>query len=208
MKNKYPTYELEDEAKRQGYRYIAGIDEAGRGPGAGPVVAAVAVIPDEYMPKFVGRVKDSKKLTAKKRMEIIVNLLPCCIYDVGVIGNHIIDNINILEATKKAMQLAMEDLLSHKFIDYALIDGTVKLKNLSVPQQQVIKGDNKSISIAMASIIAKTTRDAIMKKMHELYPVYGWKKNKGYLTKEHIDAINKYGVTEFHRLSFRKVGYN
>lgn len=195
------TYEYEDRAKEKGYCYVAGVDEAGRGPGAGPVVAAAARIPDHIIPTLTGKVKDSKKLSAQRREELFEVITNTCDFGIGIIDNKIVDEINILEATKLAMLKAIDDV---RFVDYALIDGTVRL-NMDLPQQQIIKGDNLSISIAAASIVAKVTRDEIMKMLHNVYPIYGWDKNKGYLTKYHIEAIKEYGATEFHRMSFNKV---
>lgn len=202
MKANFPTYELEDMLKEKGYSYIAGVDEAGRGPGAGPVVAAAVRIPDVYLSTLLGKVKDSKKMTPRSRENMYNVVSRICDYGIGVIDNRIIDEINILEATKLAMRKAVNDL---KFVDHVLVDGTVNIKGLDVPQQQVIKGDNLSVSIAAASIIAKVVRDDIMMNLHYVYPVYNWIKNKGYLTKEHIKMIRLYGASEFHRKSFRKV---
>jgi len=173
--------------------------------GSGPVVACAVYIPEENIPKFIGRVKDSKQLSEKQRIDIVLELSNKCEYALGIIGNSIIDKINILQATKKAMKLAI-DKVPIEYKDYALIDGTAVLDDLGIPQQAIIKGDTKSISIAMASIIAKVERDSIMQQMHTYYPHYQWDKNKGYLTKAHIKAIQQYGVTEFHRRSFNKVG--
>lgn len=195
------TYEYEDRVKEKGYYYIAGVDEAGRGPGAGPVVAAAARIPDRFIPILAGKVRDSKKLSPKRREELFETITNTCDYGIGIIDNRIIDEINILEATKLAMLKAIDDV---RFVDYVLVDGTVVL-NTNLPQQQIIKGDNLSISIAAASIVAKVTRDEIMRTLHNVYPIYGWDKNKGYLTKVHINAIREYGATEFHRRSFNKV---
>jgi ribonuclease HII len=208
MTNTYPTYELEDELKSYNYKSIVGIDEVGRGPGAGPVVSAAVIIPDEHIGKLIGRVKDSKKLSDKKRRELYPELISHCHYGIGVVGNITIDQINILEATKLAMKKAFKNLGIHGITkpDSILVDGTVDLNFMNVPYKNIINGDNISISIAAASIIAKVTRDDIMEQLHYIYPIYGWIKNKGYLTKEHINAIEQYGVTEFHRLSFNKVG--
>lgn len=195
------TYEYEDKVKEKGYHYITGVDEAGRGPGAGPVVAAAVRIPDRFIPVLTGKVKDSKKLSPKRREELFDIITNSCDYGIGVIDNKTIDRINILEATKLAMLNAIDDV---RYVDYLLVDGTVVL-NTDLPQQQIIKGDNLSISIAAASIVAKVTRDEIMRTLHNIYPIYGWDKNKGYLTKIHIDAIKEYGATEFHRKSFNKV---
>ena len=200
----YPTYELEGNARSQGYKYVVGVDEAGRGPGAGPVVAAAVHIPAEHCPQFVDKVNDSKKMTPKKREEMFPIIKEHCNYGIQIVEAEIIDDINILEATKIAMKSAVEQI---EYFDYILIDGTVDLtKHIVCPQEQVIKGDAKSISIAAASVLAKVTRDHIMEELHELFPIYNWKKNKGYLTKEHIEAIQTYGITDFHRQSFKKVG--
>jgi ribonuclease HII len=200
----FPTYSLEEQAKKtKNCSYIAGVDEAGRGPGAGPVVAAAVRIPDAYLPTLVGKVNDSKKMSARRREEMYDMITRVCDYGIGVIDNRIIDEINILEATKLAMRKAVNDL---KYVDYVLVDGTVDIKGLDVPQEQVIKGDAKSVSIAAASVLAKVARDYIMTELHFICPVYNWIKNKGYLTKEHIEMIRVYGVSDFHRRSFNKVG--
>jgi ribonuclease HII len=200
----YPTYELEGRARSKGARFVVGVDEAGRGPGAGPVVAAAVHIPDEVAPQFVDTVNDSKKMTAKKRDELFPLIKKYCNYGVQAIDAEIIDEINILEATKLAMKSAIEQI---EYYDYILIDGTVNLTDhVFCRQEQVIKGDAKSISIAAASIIAKVTRDRIMEDLHIIYPIYGWDRNKGYLTKEHMEAIKTYGITDFHRATFKRVG--
>jgi len=199
----YPTYDIEEAVKSKGFRYIAGVDEAGRGPGAGPVVAAAAVIPEEIIPDLLLKVNDSKKLTAKRRETLYPIIMEKCDIGVGLVSSDTIDEINILQATKLAMTEALSNLNS---VDYAVIDGTVVLNDLWVPQDQVVKGDNKSISVAAASIIAKVVRDRVMLDLHDIFPIYGWDTNKGYLTKKHMNAIETYGITEFHRVSFRKVG--
>lgn len=183
--------------RRSGSGYFTG------NSGSGPVVAAAVRIPDAYLPTLLGKVKDSKKMSAKKREEMYEVISRICDYGVGVIDNRIIDEINILEATKLAMRKAVNDL---SFVDYVLVDGTVDIKGLDVPQKQVIRGDNLSVSIAAASIVAKVTRDELMMNLHYVYPIYNWIKNKGYLTKEHIEMIKLYGASEFHRKSFNKVG--
>ena len=130
-----------------------------------------------------------------------------CLWAVASVDSATIDRINILEATKLAMFNALDKLEQQDlYITHALIDGTVKIDNLWCPQTQVIRGDSKSISIAAASIMAKVTRDEEMRTLHWIYPEYGWIRNKGYLTKEHIEAIQTYGITDHHRKSFRKVG--
>lgn len=198
-----PTYNLESELIAKGYKFVAGLDEAGRGPGAGPVVASAVRIPPARIEDLIELgAKDSKMLSEAKREALYEEIIKTCDYGIGIINNDIIDEINILESTKLAMIKAINDL---DLCDYAIIDGTVVLK-IPIEQEQVIKGDSKSISIACASIIAKVTRDRIMYDLHEKFPIYGWNTNKGYLTKKHIEAIRRYGITEWHRLSFRKVG--
>ena len=199
----FATYEIESNLIAEGYSYIVGVDEAGRGPGAGPVVAAACHVPEEMLSELLFKVKDSKKMTAKKREELFPIIREGCDVGVGVVSSQVIDDINILNATK----VAMEEAISHiRGIDYVIIDGTVKLKDFSLPQEQIIKGDQKSISIAAASIIAKVTRDRIMLDLHNILPIYGWDSSKGYLTKKHCEAINLYGISEFHRKTFKKVG--
>lgn len=200
----FPDYTLEDLAKAEGYKYIVGTDEAGRGCGAGPVVAAAVYVPEDAIPELVGKVNDSKKMSPKRREKMFEIIRETCKYGIKDISAEIIDEINILEATKFAMQGAIEQI---DCFDYILIDGTVDLsKHIFCRQKQVIKGDSKSISIAAASILAKVARDKIMKELHEEWPIYNWKKNKGYLTKEHCEAIQTYGITDYHRATFRKVG--
>lgn len=203
MNKNFATYDLENELKSLGYGCIAGVDEAGRGCGAGPVVAAACVVPDEVVSELLFKVKDSKKLTAKKREELFPIIRSKCSVGVGVVNSKVIDDINILNATKLAMEEALSNLWD---FDYAIIDGTVVLKDVPFPQAQVIKGDAKSISIAAASIIAKVTRDRIMLDLDDIWPEYGFAVHKGYLTKEHIQAIKDYGPCEVHRLTFNKVG--
>lgn len=195
----FPTYEIEDEIKAKGFKYIAGVDEVARGTLVGSVVAAAVIIPDNFITKLMYKVSDSKKLSPKKREELYDLIINNCNYGVGIISNETIDEINILEATKLAMYSAITQL---DMVNYALIDGNVIVDNLSVPQQQIIKGDNKSISIASASIIAKVTKDRIMDQLHEEFPMYHFNTNRGYGTKKHIEAIKRYGITKYHRKSF------
>jgi len=202
MKINKPGYFLEEDVISRGYNFVAGVDEAGRGPGAGPVTAAaVRILPSRVEELIELGVNDSKKLSEKKREALYEEIISRCDYGIGIINNDIIDEINVLESTKLAMIKAVNDL---NLCDYVLVDGTVLLK-IPIEQEQVIKGDAKSLSIAAASILAKVTRDRIMYGLHDVFPIYSWDTNKGYLTKKHIDAIKKYGVTEYHRLSFRKV---
>lgn len=207
-KRKYATYEIEEELLTKGCgKYIIGVDEVGRGPGAGPVTAGAVWIPPEHLDRLMSKVKDSKTLTEKKREELYTLIDETCVWSVESIDSQAIDEINILNATKLAMRKALHYLKVPR-MDHILIDGTVELKDYWVPQTQVIRGDQKSISIAAASIMAKVIRDEKMRTLHWIYPEYGWMRNKGYLTKEHIEAIQTYGITDYHRKSFRKVGYN
>ena len=204
-KAKLPDYSIENSAICKGFCYIAGADEVGYGPGAGPVVAAAVRIPNGHV-KFLleaGKIRDSKRLSAKHREEAHKELIKICDYGIGIINNDIIDEINILEATRLAMTKAVYDL---ECCDYVIIDGNVELRNISLPQEQVIKGDNKCISVAAASIIAKVTRDSMMQDLHNKFPIYHWDSNKGYLTKAHLKALKKYGPCPYHRLSYKRGG--
>lgn len=185
----------------------AGTDEAGRGPLAGPVVAACVVLPEDF--DVIG-VDDSKKLSEKKREELFDKIQAKALaIGVGISDNITIDQINILQATKKAMKeafLEAETRLKEKTgqrIDVLLADA-VTLEELDVPQEAIIKGDTKSLSIAAASIIAKVTRDRIMLEYHRQYPWYGFDRNKGYGTKAHYQGIGAYGITPIHRKTFLK----
>lgn len=180
---------------------IIGIDEAGRGPLAGPVVAsAVKII--NYVEEF-DMINDSKKLTEKKREFLFDIILANCEVGVGIANEKEIDDINILNATFLAMRRAIEDLEAEGTeFDLALIDGNHKIREYDEPQEFVIKGDGKSLAIAAASIIAKVTRDRIMVKYDELYPEYGFAKHKGYGTKQHREALLSHGKVDCHRNSF------
>jgi len=201
---KIANYSIEHDVSKRGFKGIAGVDEVGYGPGAGPVVAAAVRIPFRYVETLLvpGRIRDSKKISAKKRESAYKEIIKICDYGLGIVNNKIIDEINVREATKLAMREAVNNLY---FFDYLLIDGNIEPRIPDVINQNVIKGDSISISIAAASIVAKVTRDRIMCDLHNIYPIYEWNKNKGYLTKAHIEAIRKYKPSEFHRLSFRKV---
>lgn len=183
----------------QGYNHIAGIDEVGRGPLAGPVVAAAVVLPQNLHLNYIN---DSKKLTAKKREELY-NLIKEVAIDIGIgiIDNTIIDKINILNATKLAMKEAVKSLV--KKPDFLLIDA-INLTDININQKSIIKGDGKSISIAASSIVAKVTRDRLVEKYSSSYPEYGFEKHKGYGTKEHYEAIKRHGITKVHRKTFLK----
>ena len=191
------TYE--NEGYQKGYIYIGGIDEAGRGPLAGPVVASVVVFKPNT--KIEG-INDSKKLSEAKREELFDIIKEQALdYGVGIVNNEEIDEFNILNATYMAMKKAINCL--EKTPDYLLIDAAT-IPGIEIDQKPIIKGDSKSISIAAASILAKVTRDHIMYTYDEMYPGYGFKAHKGYGTKEHYDAIEKQGITPIHRKSFLK----
>lgn len=197
-----PDFTYEYDLWKKGYRYIAGVDEAGRGPLAGPVVAASVVLSRD---EKIDGIKDSKKLTERNR-EALYDEIWEKARDVGVyaVSNNVIDHINILEATKMAMELAVYSMETKP--DYVLIDGNrdVPLKHRT-PTLCIVDGDNLSISIAAASIIAKVTRDRAMRELHNFLPIYGWDTNKGYGTKKHLDALKTYGPSPYHRRSFRRV---
>ncbi len=181
------------------YDFICGIDEVGRGPLAGPVVAGAVVLPKGSRILYIN---DSKKLSAKKREELFDIIKEEALdYGIGIVDNEEIDEYNILNATYMAMNKALNAL--KKKPDYLLLDA-VTIPDLDIKQFPIIKGDAKSISIAGASILAKVTRDRLMYKYDEIYPQYGFKHHKGYGTKEHYEAIEKYGITPIHRKSFLK----
>lgn len=177
---------------------IAGIDEAGRGPIAGDVVAAAVILNSGF--ELLG-LNDSKQLSEKKRMEFRAYIMANAIYGIGKVTADEIDKFNIYEATKIAMQRAVAALSITP--EHLLIDA-MEFKS-DMPQTKIIKGDEHSVSIAAASVIAKTERDLDMVKMHESYPMYGFDKHKGYGTKEHIDALRRYGATPYHRKTFEPV---
>ena len=189
----------EESMYKEGYKFIAGIDEAGRGPLAGPVVAGVVILKKG---EFIEGLNDSKKLSEKKREALFDEITKKAVaYGVGIVDEKCIDEINILEATKLAMRKAIESMSVSP--DVVLIDA-VTLDKLDIPQEAIVKGDSKSVSIAAASIIAKVTRDRIITNLADKYPQYGFDKHKGYGTKQHIDAIKKYGACDIHRKTFIK----
>ncbi len=198
-----PDFSIEDAAHAQGFAIIAGIDEAGRGPWAGPVVAAAVILERAKMPgALLGGLNDSKKLTAKKR-EALFSLLPgCARIGVGQASVDEIDRDNILAATMSAMARAVVELGAP--LDLALIDGN-RVPKLACPARCEIKGDGRSLSIAAASIIAKVTRDRIMAELAYLCPGYGWERNAGYGTAQHQAGLKSLGVTIHHRKSFAPI---
>ncbi len=191
--------EYENKAIESGYKNICGVDEAGRGPLAGPVCAAAVILPEG---KIIEGVNDSKKLTEKKREELFdVIKEEAVAYSVGWASVEEVEEINILNAAMLAMKRAVEGLSVKA--DFAYIDGN-KIPNVEIPCEAVVKGDAKSMSIAAASILAKVSRDRLMIEYAAEYPEYGFEKHKGYGTKAHNEAILKYGVTPIHRMSFLK----
>lgn len=178
-------------------KYIAGVDEVGRGPLAGPVVTAAVILPEDF--SILG-VNDSKKLSEKRRDELFDKIKEAAVcWSIGIRDNHDIDRINILEATKEAMCDAVRGLEIRP--DHLLIDA-LTLKDIDIPQTGIVKGDANSVSIAAASILAKVTRDRMMVEYHETYPDYAFDKNKGYGTKTHYEGLDRVGASPIHRMSF------
>lgn len=201
---------IEEDLYSQGVTSIAGIDEAGRGPLAGPVVVACVVMPRNSM---IEGVNDSKKVAEKKREKLYEEIIQEALaYGVGIISQEEIDRINILNATKEGLTTAIKEMekdLQEKQIGFEkpeiiLVDALTKIDTDHIPYRSIIKGDAKSYSIAAASIIAKVTRDIIMRQWDEVYPMYGFAKHKGYGTAAHIAAIKEYGLCPLHRRSFVK----
>ena len=180
-------------------KVVAGVDEAGRGPLAGPVVAAAVIFKKEV---FIEGVDDSKKLTEIKREKLEKEIKDKCIcFGIGIVDQYIIDEINILQATLKAMKDAVSQLSVKS--DLVLIDGNKSFIS-EIPTKTIVKGDSNSFSIAAASILAKVARDNIMKEFALLHPEYLWERNKGYGTKQHVEALKMYGYTKYHRKTFLK----
>ena len=193
---------FENSAKEKGYKLICGVDEAGRGPLAGPVFAAAVILPEG---KIIDGVNDSKELSEKKRELLFDKIIEEALdYSIASASEKEIDELNILNATYLAMKRAVEGL---KSADYALIDGN-RMPPLNINGETVIKGDAKSASIAAASILAKVSRDRVMLELAEKYPQYQFEKHKGYGTKLHYEMLDKFGPSEIHRQSFLKTWYN
>lgn len=192
--------QYEKELSKNGFQYIGGVDEAGRGPLVGPVVAACCVLPSDF--KLDG-LTDSKKLSEKKRNIFFDYIKEHAVtYGIGIVEPDIIDEINILQASKLAMVKAID--ACHMKPDYLIIDGNQKIK-YELPMQAIVKGDSKSISIAAASVLAKVTRDKMLYELDEKYPMYGFKNHKGYPTKQHLLALKEYGLIEGYRKSYGPV---
>lgn len=192
--------EFENKLYSEGLKYIAGIDEAGRGPLAGPVVVGIAIMkPDS----FIEGVNDSKKISEKKRELLYEQITNEAIdWSVGIVDQNEIDEINILNATKKALHMAITNLKIKP--DRILVDALEHIDTCGIPYTSIIKGDAKIYSISAASIIAKVTRDRIMQEYDEIYPQYGFASHKGYGTAKHIQALKTYGATPIHRKTFIK----
>ncbi|KAG6559375.1 Ribonuclease HII [Candidatus Rhabdochlamydia oedothoracis] len=184
---------------KQGYARLAGVDEAGRGPLAGPVVAAACVLPKNIL---ICGVDDSKKLTAAERSTIFAAIIKLdgIDYAMGIVSAEVIDRINILQATFEAMRIALSGLKNSA--DYLLVDGNQFIPKVTIPGKAIIKGDATSQSIAAASILAKKTRDDLMQDYHKQWPEYGFSQHKGYPTKKHLEALEHFGPCPIHRLSF------
>ena len=192
--------QYENELRNKGYKYICGIDEAGRGPLAGPVVVASVIMPENSM---IEGVNDSKKVSEKKREKLYDLILKEAIsYGVGIIGQDEIDEINILNATKKGLTTSLKELTQKP--DLIIVDALTHIDTLGTPYESIIKGDAKCYSISAASIIAKVTRDRIMREWDKIYPQYGFAQHKGYGTSAHINAIKEYGPCILHRKTFIK----
>ncbi|MDR0933408.1 MAG: ribonuclease HII [Victivallales bacterium] len=191
---------MERECYAEGFCFVAGVDEVGRGPLAGPVVAAAVVFPRGVL---LPKVNDSKQLSESRREELneAIGAINGVQIGIGEVDATTIDRVNILNATHMAMRLAVEKLDKADFI---LVDGR-PVRNLPLPSRAVVKGDAKSASIAAASIVAKVYRDRLMVELDALYPQYGFASHKGYGTAEHLDALRKFGATLIHRKSFRPV---
>ena len=200
MKVKEDLYQYERELWNQGLEYIAGVDEVGRGPLIGPVVTACVILPKNFI---LEGLNDSKQLSEKRREEFYQYIMDNAIsVSIGMKDEKVIDDINIYEATKLAMYEAIEN--SPVLPEHVLIDA-MKLEKLEIPNTSIIKGDAKSISIAAASVIAKVTRDHMMIELDKQHPEYGFAAHKGYGTKKHLEALEKYGVLKEHRKTFAPV---
>lgn len=194
-------YQYENELYDKGIKYIGGVDEVGRGPLIGPVVASCVVLPKDFV---LEGLTDSKKLSEKKRnlfYDYIIN--NCVAYGIGIVSPEEIDEINIYEASRKAMIIAINKVREQINLEHVLIDAMPI--NIDIPTNSIIKGDSKSISIAAASVVAKVTRDKMMYELDKKYPMYGFASHKGYPTKKHVEAIHKYGLIDGYRKTYSPV---
>ena len=194
-------WEYENKLYKQGINYIGGVDEVGRGPLVGPVVAACCVLPKDFV---LEGLTDSKKLSEKKRNVFFDYIKDNCIcYGIGIVEPEIIDEVNIYQATKIAMKQAISKVEEQIDLEHVLIDAMPL--DLDIPTTSIIKGGSKSISIAAASVLAKVTRDSMMYELDKKYPQYGYASHKGYPTKKHLEAIHKYGLIEGYRKTYGPV---
>jgi len=194
-------YRFEEALRTDGFRIIAGTDEAGRGPLAGPVVAACVILPDHRTFQIPG-IKDSKMISERKREKLFDQIMQSAQVGVGIVSEQVIDRINIYQASRLAMKIAFDNLSLRP--DFLLIDGKVKL-DVVCKSMSIVKGDRKSASIAAASIIAKVTRDRMMREYHEKYPYYEFGQHKGYPTRRHRMLLNIHGPSPIHRKTFGPV---
>ena len=194
-----PDFSVEDKKRQLDFNNIAGVDEAGRGHWTKPVYSAIVILNRNCIPEGIN---DSKKISEKKRIKLYEEILINHKYGIGCASPDEIDQLNILEATFLSMRRALENLIIKP--DYILVDGNLS-PNFNIPHESIIKGDSISMSIAAASIIAKVERDKFMLNIDNEHPEYKWKKNKGYGTKDHQNALNAYGVTKHHRKSFSPI---
>jgi len=201
--SQFPNLDEEDKLKAQGYEFIAGIDEVGRGALAGPVVASAVILPHPASLPWLGLVRDSKELDSRKRESLFALISKEAVaVGIGIVPSQVIDSINILKATKLAMMQAVEKL--PKQPNFLLID-RVTLSQCPIPQRGITRGDKLCLSIACASIIAKVTRDRMMEEFDQIYPGYGFAQHKGYGTGGHISCLRKLGPSPIHRLYFAPV---
>lgn len=198
-----PTFDEEEKLIAQGYKLIAGVDEVGRGPLAGPVVAAAVILPLGKRPSWLSRVRDSKQLTPSQRESIFDRITESGVtYGLGVVSHEVIDKRGIAPATRLAMRYAIEQLSACP--DYLLID-FVRLPGIRIPQKSVVDGDSLCLSIAAASIVAKVSRDRLMVELDSQFPGYGLAQHKGYGTPEHLEALQRLGPCPIHRKTFMPV---
>ncbi len=203
LRGQRPTFIEEKRLSQQGYRYIAGVDEVGRGPLAGPTVAAAVILPHDLEAPWLHLVRDSKKLTPKSRESLFPLIKEAAIaIGIGHSPPDVIDTQGIVKAVRMAMCSAIENL--PQYPDFLLID-FLTLHELAIPQKSIVKGDGISVSIACASIIAKVTRDRLMIVLDKQYPNYGFARHKGYMTKEHTESLRRFGACPAHRRSFAPV---
>ena len=204
-----PTFDREQELHKRGFKCVAGVDEAGRGPLAGPVVAGATVLPRDFAWKYFGQLNDSKQLTAKKREELCEVIKENAAWGLGVVSHLEIDEMNIRRASWEAMRRALVDLIARfptKNPAYILVDGLpVREMEWPWPYEALVKGDTRSTSIAAASIVAKVARDEFMAQMDEEFPGYGFAAHKGYPTRAHYAALRELGACAIHRRTFAPV---